>query len=145
MIWLQKQIIVPFWWSRVQQSVLIYLINQDNWIWIFVLILKKLLQSVYQRQVDTCDFSVTDHEVKSCKEIFENRRQDGFLAMEVGSKFSDRNFSLGFTAVLLEQGLLSSHLICLCFCSVHKMRKIKWNCFLCKQSWYFWLESDKNS
>lgn len=87
--------------------------------------LKKLLQSVYQRQVDTCDFSVTDYEVKSCKEIFENRRQDGFLAMKVGSKFSDRNFILGFTAVLLEQELLSSHVICLCLCSVHKTRKIK--------------------
>jgi len=82
----------------------------------FLLKLKKLLLSVYRTQVDTCDFSVTDYEVKSCKEISEDRRQDDFLAIEMGSKFGDTSFVLGFTADLPEQELLTAHVICLCLC-----------------------------
>lgn len=45
--------------------------------------LKKLLLSVYQRQVDTCDFSVKDYKVKSCEEVCEDRKQDAFLARDM--------------------------------------------------------------
>lgn len=55
--------------------------------------------------------------------IFEGRRQDGFLAMEVGSRFEDRSFILGFSADLLEQKLLTAHVICPCLCPVCEMRK----------------------
>lgn len=77
--------------------------------------LKKLLLSVYWRQVDTYDFSVIDYKVKSCKGIFEERRQGSFLAMEMGSKFG-MSFILGFTADLLEQELLTAHITCLYLC-----------------------------
>lgn len=81
----------------------IYLINQDIWVWIFVLVLKKLLQSVYPRQVDTCDFSVTDCKVKSCKEIFEDMRQDGFLAMEMEASLVTGILSLVLLLVYLSK------------------------------------------
>lgn len=83
--------------------------------------LKKLLLSVYQRQVDTSGISVTGCKVKSYKEVYE----EGFLAMETGSKFGNRSFVLDFTADLLEQKLLTTYVICLCLCPLCKRRQMK--------------------
>lgn len=43
-------------------------------------------------------------------------KKNGFLTMEMGSKFGNRSFVLGFTADLLEQKLFTTHVICLCLC-----------------------------
>lgn len=51
--------------------------------------------------------------------MLEDRRQDSFLAKEMESKFADVSFTLGFTADLLEQKLLTAHVIDLCLCLSH--------------------------
>lgn len=106
--WVKQSSTKCFWF--------ICLISQDVWVWMFLLVLKKLLLSVPWRTVYTCGFPVTDYKGESYKEIFEDRRQDGFLAREMGSKFSDMSFFFGFTADLLEEELLTTHVICLFLC-----------------------------
>lgn len=124
LVWLHKEGIVPLWWTRVQQG------NLDLFLWSVKAFESEYLCWCWRNY--NCLFAEDRLTLAAFLwqtlkwnhiEVFEGRRQDGFLAMQVGSRFEDRSFIFGFSADLLELKLLTAQVICPCLCPVWEMRK----------------------